>query len=198
MQNYSLSNIYEWPISIRGLLLGLIFVVVLYMGYYFDISKQMLQMASIKQQEENLKQQILFQINAKVEMANDIAKLPLITKTLLTWQDKLITPKELPELLNQILKMGAIDQLQFDFFNPGTEKKTDLYSILPIKVVVTGSYHQIADFISQIANMPKIVLISELTIESKETSVTAQQNPVTPGVNLTATLMLEVYHLVKK
>lgn len=196
MASYNFKNIYEWPPLIRILIAGLFFLVVFYMGYYFDISGLTRQASAIQQQEDGLKEQIEIIYNKRAVLEGEIAQLPLLRNKLTDWQKKLIRPSELPELLNQIFRLGTANQLQFDFFNPGAETKKGVYTSLPIKVVVLGNYHQIANFISQVANMPTIIEVTNLSIARSEQQNSASQGDAAKtGENLTAQLLLEVYHL---
>jgi type IV pilus assembly protein PilO len=201
MASFNPDNISEWPRPLRFLIVLLFFVMVFYGGYHFDLVQLSQRVLAVEQQEKDLKQQLKIVYSKKVTIENEISQLPALKNVLNVWQKKLAQPKELPELLHQILKVGVTNDLQFVFFNPGAERVEGAYSSQPIKVVTVGNYHQIATFVSQIANMPTIVVVKNFTITKGNTTATASTAaPVAsvPQDHLTAEFLLEVYHIDQK
>lgn len=78
--------------------------------------------------------------------------------------------------------------------------KKYLFAKVPIKVVLVGTYHQIADFISQVANMPSIIVIGDFTI-SKESSNALLGEKLAKQAEaqhlLSAEMTLDVYHTLE-
>ncbi len=58
--------------------------------------------------------------------------------------------------------------LQFELFKPGAEGSKDFYAELPIAVRVTGSYHDLGEFVSDVAQMPRIVTLNDIAIEAQK------------------------------
>jgi type IV pilus assembly protein PilO len=200
MASYNFNSVYDWPPPLRFLVLLLFFVMVFYGGYYFDLTKLSRHVLSLRQQENSIKQQLEIVYSKKAAVESEIAQLPALNDTLLVWQAKLAKPKDLAELLHQILKIGVVNQLQFVFFNPGTERAEGIYSSQPLKIVVVGNYHEIANFVSQIANMPTIVVVKNFTVIKGDAAALSGATVTTPstGDHLTAEFTLEVYHLDHK
>jgi type IV pilus assembly protein PilO len=201
MANFNFNIIFEWSKPLRFLILLLFFVMVFYVGYYFDLVTLSQRVLSVQQQEENLKQQLDIVFEKKAQIEDEISQLPALRERLNLWQQKLAKPKDLPELLHQILKVGVTNQLQFVFFNPGAEHVEGIYSSQPIKIVVVGSYHQIANFVSQIANMPTIVVVKNFTIIKGDFAAALGGSSTVQATlpnHLTAEISLEVYHIDQK
>ena len=55
--------------------------------------------------------------------------------------------------------------LQQKLFQPEPEQAQDFYAELPIKMVLTGSYHQFGEFVSGIAALPRIVTLHDIDIK---------------------------------
>lgn len=186
MSKYDLKNIDQWPLMMRYIVIGICCAGLIYLGYFFDVSRLTKRLDVAKQQEQDLKQQFELLFTQQSALETDISELPVLQNALNAWQKKLIKKSDLPELLNEILKIGTANGLQFNLFNPGDEVKEDMYIKMPIKVVVTGGYNQIASFISQTANLPWIVVIGNFKLSKAVGSD-----------NVTAELVLEVYYLGK-
>lgn len=197
MLDYDLKIVYTWPWPAKFFVIGMFCALILYMGYFFDITNLARTLRGIKQQELDVKQQFITVFNQQSVLEGDVAALPKLKDLLINWQRKLIQPSALPELLNEILKIGTSNQVQFNLFTPLSEEKEGIYNKVPIKVVIVGGYNQIAGFISQVANMPWIVVIGNFTL-SKEKQDTKTVKETGNEHLLTADLMLEVYYLAKK
>jgi len=71
---------------------------------------------------------------------------------------------EMDALLSEINQAGISRGLQFELFKPGQVKLHDFYAELPIEIKLTGSYHSLAGFTSDIANLQRIVTIDHIAI----------------------------------
>jgi type IV pilus assembly protein PilO len=238
MTKMSLSNIHEWPLMTKLLVFFLVFCASLYLGYRYDLSSQILKLSRAEQQEVDLKQQIDFVIQKNNLIKLEVGKLPEMQAELGKWEKQLVDYNELPEVLNQILKLGGDNHLFFSLFSPGASMKVTVeakpeekpadaaaaapaaapapapaptdaaaapappehliqFDKVPIKVVVVGSYHQLADFISQVANMPYVVAIGNFTISNENQTGLLGETLAKQAQEqhlLTAELALDVYH----
>lgn len=203
MQKLTLNfkNIYEWPLITRILIIGLVCAVVFYLGYWLDTSSLNEDLENTQRKEEDIKEQLKLVISKEEMTKNELSQFDMLEKLLSQWQKRMITYSELPEILNQILKIGATNHLHFSLFNPGQEVKEGSYLKVPIKVIAVGSYHQLGDFISQVANLPWIVVVGDFTLskENKNDVLGAKLAEQATAENLlTAELTLEVYHFGEK
>jgi type IV pilus assembly protein PilO len=73
---------------------------------------------------------------------------------------------EVPNLLVDISQTGLSAGLEEKLFQPQPEQKKDFYAELPIKISLTGSYHQFGEFVSGIAALPRIVTLHDIEIKS--------------------------------
>ncbi len=72
---------------------------------------------------------------------------------------------EVPNLLVDISQTGLAAGLEEKLFQPAAEQKKDFYAELPIKIRLTGSYHQFGEFVSGIAALPRIVTLHDIDIK---------------------------------
>jgi type IV pilus assembly protein PilO len=73
---------------------------------------------------------------------------------------------EVPSLLVDISQTGLAAGLAEKLFQPQPEVKKDFYAELPIKIRLTGSYHQFGEFVSGIAALPRIVTLHDIDIKT--------------------------------
>lgn len=198
MNKLTLSRIYQWSLIMRILLLGMLCVIIFYLGFLFDLSDLGSQLQTSKEKEQNLKTELKATLKKHSKLDNEIAAYGPLPTTLLQWQNKLISAPALPDLMNEILKIGTTQHLQFILFTPGSTIKSDIYKMIPLKLIVNGEYDQIAGFLSDIANLKLMVAIGDFTI-SKPLNETNKSEPTEQNTNLlTADITLEVYYLAEK
>lgn len=200
-KNFSLRDIYEWPIYGRMVIFMLVSIGVFYFGYIFDFSSLSNQILTRFKQEQDLKQQLESSLKIEEEMREVVLQYPEVMKLLNQWQGQLISSSTLPDLMNLILSIGATNHLKFSVFIPGEKKPVEDYFMVPIKVVVQGNYNQVAHFISQVANLPQLVAIGDFAMmkqnEAKDSGEKESESNAANG-NLTTALTLEVYYLANK
>lgn len=194
--NLELSKIYEWPRSSQSIVYVIVFAIVFYFGYRWDIASIQDALQASQQQETDLKQQYEASVSKAAAIKNDLDQSAALMDLISKWKSKLVVHSNLPELLNEILKTGANNNLYFSLFSPGDEVKTDNYTRVPIKVVAIGSYQQLSQFISQVVNMPWIVVVGDFVISrgTKTEGADAKSDSSNSDV-LTAEMTLDVYYL---
>lgn len=197
MKKLDVNKMYEWPIATRCLVIALICIVVFYLGYKFDIASEIKRLQIARNSEADTKLQYEAIIRKQADAKKELIRLNKIRTLLTEWQRNLVQYDQLPELLNQILKVGNNNNVYFSLFDPGEVETDNHYEKLPIKIIAAGNYHQLADFISQIANLPWIVSISDFAITSDNQSdvLGAKLAETATSQNLlTLTMMLDIYY----
>ena len=100
---------------------------------------------------------------------------------------------EVPSLLVDISQTGLAAGLQERLFQPGSETRTDFYAELPIKIQLTGGYHEFGEFVSGIAALPRIVTLHDIEISRSSTRTTARRGAPAPSDQLTLNLTAKTY-----
>jgi len=169
-------NIGRAPISLKLSILLLIFMIVIGLGLFYDTNDQLAQLEKHERKENELKDE--FRIKA-----NRAAKLNLYKEQLADMRVSFGTLlRQLPEktnvesLLVDVSQTGLASGLEVKKFKPGVEEKKGFYAELPIALEVSGSFHQLASFISGIAALPRIVTISNLKLSPIVSKKNASQS----------------------
>jgi Tfp pilus assembly protein PilO len=81
-------------------------------------------------------------------------------------QDLLPEESEMPDLLRKVTQAGLKSGVQFALFEPEAPRAQDFYTNHPVRVKVRGGYHQVGIFFSRLANLPRIVNVSELELST--------------------------------
>jgi type IV pilus assembly protein PilO len=98
-----------------------------------------------------------------------------------------------PSLLVDISQTGLAAGLQERLFQPGSESKKDFYAELPIKIQLSGGYHEFGLFVSGIAALPRIVTLHDIEITRGNTRGGARGRAPAPTDQLTLNLTAKTY-----
>jgi type IV pilus assembly protein PilO len=100
---------------------------------------------------------------------------------------KLLPDKEeIPTLLTSISNLGAQSGLEFILFQPQKEVPRNFYAEIPLKIEVTGPYHNVATFFDQVSRLSRIVNIGDVTMAEMKAAKT-QADTVILKTGCTAT-----------
>lgn len=106
------------------------------------------------------------EINEKTRIANNLPKLQveynLLNQELAQALTELPNSKEIPSLLTSITTLGKSAGLDFLTFRPKGEVPKDFYADVPVDIIVSGSYFSVANFFAAVANLPRIVNITNV------------------------------------
>ena len=158
-------NIGTAPMAIKAGVFATLFIAIIGAGLYFDTREQLLVLESHEKKEFQLKEEFKVKADqaAKLELYKEqLAEMEASFGALLR---QLPETTEVESLLVDVSQTGLAAGLEIKKFKPSDEEKKGFYAELPISLEVTGSFHQLATFISGIAALPRIVTISEMKLE---------------------------------
>jgi type IV pilus assembly protein PilO len=133
-------------------------------AYFLDQSVTLSQqLSAVRQQTKTLKQQSRALFYQQVLLEEDDLHYLQLKKTVAEWQGKFIKTTDINKLLREIKKIGSASQLQFLTFQTGNFIKLDRYTKIPVKIAAIGTFDDTVNFINQMANLPWLVSIGDLT-----------------------------------
>ena len=162
--NLDPENIGNWPILVRGLIILVVCAAVLGAGYYFDTQHQMQALERVQAQEERLKREFEDKQRRAANLDAYRAQMVEMEESFGTMLRQLPGRTEVEDLLDDITQTGLASGLEFVLFRPGNETRRDFYSELPISIDVRGGYHQMGEFVSGVAGLPRIVTLHDITL----------------------------------
>ena len=171
----------EWPPWFVVVVSLLACLALLYGGWQFLIRDQRLSLDYERTQELELRRTFTVKKGMVVNLPAYQAQMIQIKEMLAELVRQLPDSSEVPSLLIDITEAGGRRGLEFVVFDPQEQKLGDFYSTLLILMEVKGNYHQLANFISDLAQMPRIVTVGDLEITADEDG------------GLTSSLVLKTY-----
>jgi len=157
----------RWPLAVRAGAVGLCFVILCAVGsYVFVYDEQVPELQKREDTEQQLRQEFKTKHSKAVNLEIYKQQLKDIERSFGALLRQLPGKTEVPNLLVDISQTGLSAGLQEKLFQPQAEQKKDFYAELPIKISLTGSYHQFGEFVSGIAALPRIVTLHDIEIKS--------------------------------
>jgi type IV pilus assembly protein PilO len=157
----------RWPLPVRLGVITLVFVVVAAALLYFVVwggAKD--ELASLQSQEQSLRDEFRTKHAKAVNLELYKQQLVDIEKSFGAMLRQLPGRTEMPNLLVDISQSGTATGLQQLQFKPQPEQGRDFYAEVPIKIQLSGSYHQMGQFVSTIAELPRIVTLHDVSIKT--------------------------------
>ena len=170
----------NWPVGVKFVCIILVFIVLVGVGSHFIITEKHQQLNTEVARENELKNEF----NTK---SFRVANLDALRRQMADVEERfseilkqLPTDKEVPGLLEDISDIGRQAGLQIESIALQPERRAQFYIELPINIEVTGTYHQMGEFISGVAAIERIVTLHDYTIlNSNDQSLTMTLNAKT-------------------
>ena len=158
------NNAGSWPTPVKSIVVLVLFVVVVFGGYWFFIKDQYVALDKAVLEETDLKQK--YETRA-FKVANlDAYRLQMqeMEKSFGALLKQLPADTEVPGLLEDITNTGLGSGLDIKSIKLKPEVSKEFYVELPMDIIVNGTYHDIASFVSGVASLPRIVTLHNFNI----------------------------------
>lgn len=153
-----------WPALPRYLLCFFIAIGVAVASWYGKLTDYELELEQERGREATLKADYQAKLVKAVSLEELKKQREQIQQYVIQLEKQLPSKAEMAALLSDINQAGLGRSLQFELFRPGQVVVRDYYAELPISVRVTGKYHDIGSFASDIAHLSRIVTLNNISI----------------------------------
>lgn len=165
INDLDMNNAGVWPTPVKAIVLLLVFGLIMGSGYWFFIKDQFAQLDRVKSTELELRQNYENKAYQVANLSVFKAQMVEMEQTFGALVRQLPSETEVPGLLEDITNTALGSGLALQEVKLQPEQKRDFYSELPINIRVSGSYHELATFVSSVASLPRIVTLHDLTIK---------------------------------
>lgn len=173
LRNLDPKKIGSWPILPKVGVLVILFLLIMVVAYWFDWSAQLEQINAEEQKEGQLKTTFLDKKKQALDLPAYRKQLEDIEKQFGALLKQLPGKSEMDALLTDINQAGLGRGLQFELFKPAADEIVrDFYAELPITIRITGSYHDLGAFASDIGRLSRIVTLNDIGITASKDALT--------------------------
>jgi len=174
LKNIDFNDLASWPMPVKIAAIGVVCVVLLFLGYWFLIADEIAQYEQEQAMETTLKDQFLSKKAMAINLPAYKQQMEEMHQVFGALLRQLPNKTEVPNLLVDITQAGVGRGLNFVLFKPEKEKPQEFYAELPINIKVTGGFHEMGQFVSDLAALPRIVTVGniDITTDAKTGSLT--------------------------
>jgi type IV pilus assembly protein PilO len=159
----------RWPLAVRFAAISIFFVVVTGLMLYFVVwNAKKDDLARQEAQELKLRDEFRTKHAKAVNLELYKQQLDDIQKSFGAMLRQLPGKTEVDNLLIDISQTGSASGLNQELFQPLPAESRDFYAQVPIKIRLTGNFHQLGEFVSGIAALPRIVTLHDVAIKAAD------------------------------
>ena len=167
LRRLNFRDIGNWPMLPKALALGVLFVAILAGGALLDWKDQYDALDRARADEAKLKEQYAQKKAKAINFQLYVQQLREIEQSFGALLKQLPNKAEMDALLTDINQAGLGRGLQFELFKPAAqERMADFYAELPINIRITGNYHDMGAFASDVAQLPRIVTLNDVAVNN--------------------------------
>jgi type IV pilus assembly protein PilO len=165
LRRLNLREVGNWPLAPKIGILALLFLVIVAAGAYFDWKDQYETLDRAEAEETALRGQYADKKNKAINYDLYRQQLAEIEQSFGALLKQLPNKSEMDALLTDINQAGLGRGLSFELFKPAaSERMAEFYAELPISIKITGNYHDMGAFASDVAQLPRIVTLNDVAI----------------------------------
>ncbi len=187
LRELDINDIGRWPLLFRAILIGLIFAVVAGgLSYYTVVREKFPRLEQAVAEEASLMDTFKRKQRKAANYDDYRNQLDEINRSFGAMLRQLPGETEIPSLLQDISQTGLASGLEESLFQPIPESAREFYAEKPIKIRLSGSYHQMGDFVSGIAALPRIVTLHNISISPAPSANRQERDPNNLILDVTA------------
>lgn len=160
IRDLDFSDLGNAPIAGRIFVLTLIVIVILVLGYVLQIKDQRGALRAVEQTEVNLRREFENKQQKAANLEDYKLQLAQMQELLEAMLRQLPSKTEMPELLIDISQTALATGIENQLFEPRAETLQGFYAERPISIRMLGNYHQFGQFISGVASLPRVVILT--------------------------------------
>ena len=154
----------RWPVVPRASALLVVFVTIFGLLWYAWLDGLSIELEADQQKEVELRSVYVDKLRQAINLESLKKQLEEVRQYVNQLEKQLPSKAEMDALLSDINQAGLGRSLQFDLFRPGQVVVKEYYAELPISVKISGGYHDIGMFASDIAHLSRIVTLSDVQL----------------------------------
>ncbi|HIG39948.1 MAG: type 4a pilus biogenesis protein PilO [bacterium] len=165
-----LNQVGSWPVAVKVIIWSLVFMGALGAGYFFHVTNLQAELTKVQRSEMNLRTDYEKKYMQAIHLDGYRKQQIEMEESFQAIVRQLPADTEIPGLIEDITLVGLKNGLSFTSIDLQKEVKHEFYIEKPIKIVVNGTYHELGSFVSDVADLSRIVTLHDFTIAPAKAS----------------------------
>jgi type IV pilus assembly protein PilO len=172
------NNIGNWPQKAKMVFCALLALLIVVLSFLLVVRGQMNDLESLESKESSLRQEFSNEQQRAANLEPLKQQLAQMEQVLQQMLRQLPSKTEMPDLIIDVSQTALSSGLNNELFQPGAESLKEFYAEKPIALRLVGSYHQFGAFVSGVASLPRVVILTmhDINLKPKDpkTGITAR------------------------
>lgn len=172
------NNIGNWPQKAKAVFCVLLAFFIVIMSYFVLIKGKQEELQGLESRETSLRAEFEKEQGRAVNLEPLKQQLAQMEQVLQQMLRQLPSKTEMPDLIIDVSQTALSSGLNNELFQPGAESPKEFYAEKPIALRMVGSYHQFGAFVSGVASLPRVVILTmhDINLKPKDpkTGITAR------------------------
>ncbi|WP_018948985.1 type 4a pilus biogenesis protein PilO [Thioalkalivibrio sp. ALMg11] len=164
LKQVDFNNIGEASWGVKGLILVVIVLAILGLSYYLFIGDQRTELERAESRELQLRGEFEDKQQRAANLQAYEDQLEEMERMFASLLELLPSSAEIPSLLVDISQTGLQAGLEIELFEPRGENRRDFYAEVPIRLRVRGDYEDLAEFVSGVSALPRVVTMHNMHV----------------------------------
>ena len=177
LKELDINNIGAWPRQAQMGFCVIVALIIILLGWWLFVRGQQNELETLEAQESELRTEF----EGKQGRASNLEPLEQVLQQMLR---QLPSKTEMPDLIVDISQTALATGIQNELFQPTAETKKEFYAEKPIALRMVGTYHQFGAFVSGVASLPRVVIMTmhDISLQPKDvkTNPNARIGPNSP------------------
>jgi len=170
LNNLDFQRMGGWPTPVKTVFCVLIVILIIGVGWWWKVQPKRDELRGKEAQESELLQQFEYKQSKVVNLDAYRAQLEEMKEVLRQMLRQLPSKTEMPDLLVDVSQTALSTGIDNQKFEPGPEQVKEFYAEKPIALRMVGTYHQFGSFVSGVASLPRVVILTMHDISLKPQS----------------------------
>ncbi len=161
------SNPGGWPTSIKVASVVFLAILIIVGGYFMFVKDMITNLEGLQKKETDLKNTYSFKYQKAAQLdayKEQLEEMEIILQSMLR---QLPSKNEMSDLIVDVSQTALASGIDNELFEPGAESIKDFYAEKPISLKMKGNYHEFGDFVSGVASLPRVVILTMHDISLK-------------------------------
>jgi type IV pilus assembly protein PilO len=160
LKNLDFNNAGAWPLPVKAFFCVLLAALILFLGWYVFVDDQRIELERLQGTELTLKKDFEYKQGKAANLEALKEQLAEMEVMLFQMLRQLPSRTEMPDLIVDISQTALATGIQNELFRPGNEVRKDFYAEKPISLRMIGTFHQFGAFVSGVASLPRVVIMT--------------------------------------
>jgi len=171
LRELDINNIGGWPKEAQLGFCGLVALLIVVVAWFVAVNGKRDELKGLEAQENDLRSEFETKQGRAANLEPLKQQLAQMEQQLQQMLRQLPSKTEMPDLIVDISQTALATGIQNDLFQPGPEAKQEFYAEKPIMLRMVGTYHQFGAFVSGVASLPRVVIMTmhDISLQPKKT-----------------------------